>query len=452
MPDTYVFTGKDGISRQFVGDRPPSPDEMTQIEKAEAPPVERGGLRHPLTSIIAPELDTVKQGIDATFPITHGQPVMARSRTGALYQSETGPGAKGIGNAIANGLLSGALGQVEGITSPIGIAASGLAAVPKAPLANAAASVLENVPAMKSVLPFANPAKQVIPFQKMAGALRTVAQTSKDADMGITRGSEMYQMERFPRSVESTARVPMMHGEPAPIAAATADAAPQTISAAERAQLVKQGYAPEVIAKIEQQAQGITPTTTGARLRTARPIEPMPSHAPMTGKSAKFAEIPDDPAMADILDRMAGGPDAPPVGNGLFPNPERPMASHPLTTPRTEVGAEAVGRSNGLTTQQVREATGPIRGEAAGEAAGMPSSPKDRIIAKLISMGPKGQGLPEAEREAYAAAGRDPKTRVQVQAYLDALRAAGLSVAGAAAGPSIREMLEQRMRRGVTGS
>lgn len=36
MPDTYKFTGKDGVSRSFVGDRPPTPDEMAGIEKAES--------------------------------------------------------------------------------------------------------------------------------------------------------------------------------------------------------------------------------------------------------------------------------------------------------------------------------------------------------------------------------------------------------------------------------
>jgi hypothetical protein len=35
--------------------------------------------------------------------------------------------------------------------------------------------------------------------------------------MGVTRGADMYEMNRFPRSTESTARVPMMHGEPSTI-------------------------------------------------------------------------------------------------------------------------------------------------------------------------------------------------------------------------------------------
>ena len=109
--------------------------------------------------------------------------------------------------------------------------------------------------------------------------------------------------------------------------------------------------------------------------------------------------------------------------------PESPMQMpSPLQQPRVDVGAEAVGRQQGMTKQAVRDATGPIRGEAQGEAAGMPKSPMDRIVQKLIDMGPKGQGLEETAREAYAAAGNDPKTRLQVQAYLDALRKVGYAI------------------------
>lgn len=36
MADTYKFTGKDGVQRSFVGDRPPTPEEMAGIEQAES--------------------------------------------------------------------------------------------------------------------------------------------------------------------------------------------------------------------------------------------------------------------------------------------------------------------------------------------------------------------------------------------------------------------------------
>lgn len=126
--------------------------------------------------------------------------------------------------------------------------------------------------------------------------------------------------------------------------------------------------------------------------------------------------------------------------------PESPMQPpSPLQQPRAQVGAEVVGRQNGMSTQQVRDTTGPIRGEAPGAAAGMPSGPMDRIVQQLIDMGPKGQGLPESARESYAAAGTSDKTRLQAQAYLDALRKVGF-VAPLAAAPSVRDLVMQKLR------
>lgn len=149
-----------------------------------------------------------------------------------------------------------------------------------------------------------------------------------------------------------------------------------------------------------------------------------------------------DPAKVDQQLRTAPT-DRPPI----TVSPESAMQpDSPLQQPRAQVGAEQVGRQNGLTTQQVRDTTGPIRGEAPGAAAGMPSRPMDRIVQKLIDMGPKGQGLPEAEREAYAAAGTSDKTRVQVQAYLDALRRVGFIAPLAAAPDAIRGRLVQMIR------
>lgn len=132
-----------------------------------------------------------------------------------------------------------------------------------------------------------------------------------------------------------------------------------------------------------------------------------------------------------------------PVGQARPPIQVTPESA--MQPDRVDLGAEKVGRANGMTTQQVREATGPIRGEAQGQAAGMPVKPMDRIVQKLIDMGPKGQGLPEADREAYAARGTSDKTRVQVQAYLDALRKVGFAVPGAL---SMRDL----MVRGIGGN
>ena len=119
-----------------------------------------------------------------------------------------------------------------------------------------------------------------------------------------------------------------------------------------------------------------------------------------------------------------------------------------LHQPRVEIGAERVGRQSGLSKQAVRDTTGPIRGEAQGAAAGMPNKPMDRIVQTLIDMGPKGQGLPESARESYAAAGNSDKTRLQVQAYLDALRKVGFVAPTAMSASAMRDAILSRLRGG----
>jgi hypothetical protein len=138
-------------------------------EPAKAPPsasVERGGLTHPLTSLVAPELEGVRGTVNDALATPHGTPVMARSRTGALYQSETGTGAVNAAKSATRGFAGSMIDQAEGASSPLGLALYGASKIPVAPVANAAASVLENVPAAKSLIPFANPAKNIIPLRR----------------------------------------------------------------------------------------------------------------------------------------------------------------------------------------------------------------------------------------------------------------------------------------------
>lgn len=123
---------------------------------------------------------------------------------------------------------------------------------------------------------------------------------------------------------------------------------------------------------------------------------------------------------ADIVDRMAGGADLPSKGNGL----------HPLTSPRVDVGAEVVGRQNGLTKQAVREATGPILGEAHGEASPVfPEKPLQRMIDTMKALPKEG-----SERAAYVQGAKDPKTMAQLENLRRTLAHLGLVVPIASAG------------------
>lgn len=105
------------------------------------PQVDRGGLTHPLTSMLAPELEGVRSKLNTATDAPHGQPIMARSRTGTLYPSETGTGAVNAMKAGARGAGGAILDQVEGVTSPLGVATmgavKGVSAIAKSPAAQA---------------------------------------------------------------------------------------------------------------------------------------------------------------------------------------------------------------------------------------------------------------------------------------------------------------------------
>lgn len=171
----------------------------------------------------------------------------------------------------------------------------------------------------------------------------------------------------------------------------TASPAASGLSATDRAALVKQGYPAEVIAKIEQSAG-------------------QPSIAPAVSHAA-----PTEAATAPM-------------------QPE-------LQAPRVQIGAERVGRQAGMTTQDVRQAAGPVLDETRGEAS--PILPKDalgRIIDTLKSLPP---GSPE--REAYVTRATSGKTKWQVENIRRTLEHLGLIVPAAVAAPSIRDGLIRMM-------
>lgn len=101
----------------------------------EDPPVERGGLMSPATSLLAPELEGARSALTSATEAPHGQPIMARSRTGALYPSEEGTGAINAMKASARGAGGALIDQAEGVTSPLGLVAAGATKVMSNPAA-----------------------------------------------------------------------------------------------------------------------------------------------------------------------------------------------------------------------------------------------------------------------------------------------------------------------------
>lgn len=119
----------------------------------------------------------------------------------------------------------------------------------------------------------------------------------------------------------------------------------------------------------------------------------------------------------------------------------QPVTASPLQQPRIEVGAERVGRSAGMTKEEVRKATGPILGEAPGEASPvLPDKPFAAMLDKLHSLPKEGPA-----RDAFVQAAKDPKTRAQLYNQLRQLRHFGMVVPAVAALPSVRSELERLM-------
>lgn len=177
------------------------------------------------------------------------------------------------------------------------------------------------------------------------------------------------------------------------------------LSAVERAALVKQGYPAEVIAKIEAQSA------------------PMASHAVEQPPVAPPESLP----LGTPRIRTMASP--------------APTAIQPeLQAPRVQIGAERVGRQAGMTTQDVRQAAGPVLDEAVGEASPiLPKQALTSIIDKMRTL------APGAEREAYVAQATSGKAKWQVENIRRTLEHLGLIAPVAVAGPSIRDALIRMM-------
>jgi hypothetical protein len=252
----------------------------------------------------------------------------------------------------------------------------------------------------------------------LGGMLRTATDPASGGERAFQQAPLSQQMESLPavaapeRMRSSGPPIANLGNEapqvpPAPIAApAATEAVTGGLSATDKAVLAKQHYSPEVIAKIVEQQ--LAPQQ--GRLRTASPSRMLP---------------PEDPAMAEIADRLAGGPDLPTPDNGTYREP-------PLQQPRVQQGAQRVGRAEGLTKEQVRAQTAPILGEAPGEAS--PILPR-AVLGKIVDTV---KALPPSEREAYVARATSGKAQWQIENIRRTLEHLGLLVAGATGAGALR--------------
>lgn len=148
------------------------------------------------------------------------------------------------------------------------------------------------------------------------------------------------------------------------------------------------------------------------------------------------------------LQKMRGNiipTDRPPVqvDQASLPDAWKPLTQpHPLDPQRVDVGAEVTGRANGLTKQQVRDVATPIAGEAQGEASPiLPQAALTRIIDTMKSLPPGGP-----ERDAYVLRATAGKSRGQIENIRRTLEHLGLIVPVAAAAPSVRDLVMQRLQ------
>lgn len=203
----YLVEMHDGRKFQVEADsQPTEADVLAKLGESSPAPtatVERGGLMHPLTSVVAPELEAARGALAAATDAPHGQPILARSRTGALYPSEEGTGAVNAAKAAARGAGGAVIDQTEGVTSPVGLLTAGAAKVAstleKSPLARAAAAKL---------LQFVGDFDLRKPFQSTVGrAGDALARSAEEARSASAPG--------FPRT--------SVNPDPPPVAAAPAD-------------------------------------------------------------------------------------------------------------------------------------------------------------------------------------------------------------------------------------
>lgn len=225
-------------------------------------------------------------------------------------------------------------------------------------------------------------------------------------------------------------------------AAAASEAAPAVASVPDVATLQKTAAA----ARQAALAQGATAEEAQMAARDAalQAIRSAPAPAPATqGATALAAETVTQPVAVSQADEIAakilqwktenkwsGAQIESALRNvyGISPKDGRKMIQmvmgaqgpSPLQAPRIQVGAQKVGRSVGMTKEQVRQAAGPVLDEALGEAS--PVLPKQALQSIIDTM----RKMPMAEREAYVARATSGKAKWQIENIRRTLEHLGL--------------------------
>lgn len=224
MPD-FVVVGSDGTEHHF----PDGMDLKTAIQivkdselKTAGSPSEpstsepiRGGLSHPLTSLFAPEIQKVRDYLMSLTGTTPGTPVMARSRTGALYPSEVPQGGmEDIAKHAARGAGGELLNQAEAVTSPVGATA---AAIPMF-----RGGILKLLSKARGPVQALGETLDSVPSQSIYAPVKLAGKTLKGVSRVLPTEAETLGVDRFKPNVsgvpvapnDGTATIRVPYGRP----------------------------------------------------------------------------------------------------------------------------------------------------------------------------------------------------------------------------------------------
>jgi len=283
VPDTYKFTGADGVERTFQGDRPPSVDEMAAIARAEAKP-DFTTTNLPLPDVSAhagvpargrgTQLDLDKSNRGAAFMTTP----LARPTGVDAIDSFTSP--VGLASLAAGGVGIARAGMTGGA-----MAAAKVAAADASPLIKyeIAAAAMEHVGVPSAV---ARPIAMVLAgYKKGAKA---------EADVAGHVSAPGYPREVATPAPAAAAAAPHLDlSRPMPAGTLTSEQIGERIAAAQA-----QGYTPPPVA---------TKPPLGARMPAAAAPVPVPAAAVDEFTAARAARQASPPAEANLKPGRPGG-------------------------------------------------------------------------------------------------------------------------------------------------
>lgn len=399
MPD-YSIHGKDGKLYRFVGvSHPPSADEMDAIEQSTAP---KGGpsiydrvakmAMHPMTSVVPQDTQMAaiskiagskQQPIDIPTDPTSGSqglPLSTLLDTLKTAMQQPAASARGFGAGAAEGAMN--------LLTPLNIGTTLAGPAIGRAVGNAAGPVARSIKAVASPSGFLGDVEAtgtLSPGKLGAQMLKRVA--------GAAKGTGAEAVSKIPTELrEAYAQLESKFGK---------DIADTWLNRQKTPTEPARGSVPPTPPR--------TPTSASAPTGQASPApEASTSHA---GKAPPGRTLePPNPAVDEVVNRMNGGTDTPPKGNGTF--------DKAIDQKSQDIGAERLGRefktrpNSPDAKQDVRDVRTHDQGVAAPH---IPNQPRTQILNKMIN-------LPDEARDAYVAKAPDLKTRTQLETMLKTVR------------------------------